>query len=53
MLCTRQYKVIGGKKEKMPKIDVTDDCIGCGACVSVCDKFEMAGKKSKHKNDKN
>ena len=25
----------------MAKIEVTDDCIGCGACAAQCDNFEM------------
>jgi ferredoxin len=28
-------------------VSVNQDCIGCGACVSICDKvFEMKGGKS-------
>ncbi len=23
------------------KITVTDDCVGCGQCVSTCDNFEL------------
>jgi len=38
------------------KIEVTDDCIGCGACAAQCDMFEMAEKdgsmKAKPKKDK-
>ena len=35
---------------KMAKIKVTDECIGCGACVAVCsDMFEMEGNKAKPK----
>jgi ferredoxin len=33
----------------MHKISVTEDCIGCGACISVCDLFELVEGKSKHK----
>lgn len=25
------------KKEKKMKVTVTDDCISCGACESICD----------------
>lgn len=33
------------------KITVSDDCIGCGACVGVCpDNFELIDGKSKAKN---
>jgi len=29
------------------KIEVNDECIGCGACVSVCpETFEMKGDKA-------
>lgn len=28
------------------KIKVEDSCIGCGACVSACDNFEMKDGKS-------
>ena len=31
------------------KIEVTDECIGCGACVAQCDNFEMEGDKAKPK----
>lgn len=36
----------------MYKITVTNDCIGCGACVSVCNLFELADGKAKHKKGK-
>ncbi|MBD3249436.1 ferredoxin [Candidatus Woesearchaeota archaeon] len=28
------------------KIKVTDECIGCGACVSACDNFELEDGKA-------
>lgn len=31
------------------KIEVTDECIGCGACVAQCDNFEMDDSKAKPK----
>jgi len=32
------------------KISVNNDCIGCGACVGVCDEiFELVDGKSKPK----
>jgi|APSaa5957512622_1039677.scaffolds.fasta_scaffold298122_2 ferredoxin len=32
---------------KKYKIEVTEECIGCGACTSVCpDTFEMDGDKA-------
>ena len=31
------------------KIEVTDACIGCGACVAQCDNFEMDDSKAKPK----
>ena len=31
------------------KIEVTDECIACGACVAQCDNFEMDGDKAKPK----
>jgi ferredoxin len=31
------------------KVEVTDECIACGACVAQCDNFEMAGDKAKPK----
>ena len=30
------------------KVEVNDDCIGCGACVGVCgEEFELVDGKSK------
>lgn len=31
------------------KIIVTDDCIGCGACESACENFEIINGKSNPK----
>lgn len=31
------------------KIEVSDECIGCAACVAQCDNFEMEGDKAKPK----
>ena len=34
------------------KISVNDDCIGCGACVGVCEEiFELVEGKSKPKTE--
>ncbi|MBT4376518.1 ferredoxin [archaeon] len=34
-------------------IKINDKCIGCGTCVSICDKvFEMKGTKAKVKVQK-
>ena len=52
MPCTRQYRITGVGKEKMYKISVTNDCIGCGACASVCNMFELNKAKAKHKKGK-
>ena len=29
------------------KVSVSDECIGCGACVAVCDNFRMVDGKSR------
>lgn len=36
----------------MYKIIVTQDCIGCGSCVAVCEMFELVEAKAKHKKEK-
>ena len=28
------------------KIEVTDECIGCGACTGACDNFELKDNKA-------
>ena len=33
------------------KIEVTDDCIKCGLCASVCDNFEMGDDKAHPVNE--